>query len=74
MPVPEEIITLREAARKSGLSESHLRSLARSGRLNATKVGRDWVTTAEDLDKYLVNEELRSRNPYKSGKRRRKKP
>ena len=56
----------------SGLSVSHLRLLARTGRLPARKVGRDWLTTVDDLQKYMSNEELRSRNPYKSGKRRKK--
>lgn len=62
------MITLRDAAQRSGLSESHLRFLARSGRLGASKIGRDWVTTAKALDVYLNDEKLRSRNPYKSGR------
>ena len=56
----------------SGLSVSHLRLLARTGRLPARKVGRDWLTTVDDLQNYISNEELRSRNPYKSGMRRKK--
>jgi len=68
--VAEEIITLREAAQKCGLSVSHLRLLARTGRLQARKIGRDWVTTLEAVDRYLKDEYLRSRSPYKSGRRR----
>jgi excisionase family DNA binding protein len=68
--VAEEIITLREAAQKCGLSVSHLRLLARTGRLQARKIGRDWVTTLEAVDRYLKDEYLRSRSPYKSRKPR----
>ena len=64
--VTEEIITLREAAEKCGLSVSHLRLLARSGRLKARKIGRDWVTTLDAVERYLKDEYLRSRSPYKS--------
>jgi len=68
--VAEELITLREAAVKCGLSVSHLRLLARTGRLQARKIGRDWVTTLDAVQRYLKDEHLRSRSPYKSGRRR----
>jgi hypothetical protein len=65
----EELITLREAADKCDLSVSHLRLLARTGRLKARKIGRDWVTTRHAVERYVKDEYLRSRSPYKSGKR-----
>ena len=52
----EEIISLAEAASLSGLSLKHLGLLARTGKLRARKIGRNWVTTrgAEDA---LVSED-----------------
>lgn len=33
----------KEAAEKLGMSPDHIRLLARTGLIKATKVGRDWV-------------------------------
>ncbi len=38
----DDRLSLRETAARSGLSASHLRLLARSKRLKAEKLGRDW--------------------------------
>ena len=72
MLMAKEIITLKEAAQICGLSVSHLRLLARTGRLQARRIGRDWVTTTEAVQRYMANEHLRSRNPYKSRRSERK--
>jgi excisionase family DNA binding protein len=61
----ESLISLKEAAARSGLSPSHLRLLARTGRLRATRLGRDWFTTAADVTAYLEDPALRSKNPHK---------
>jgi excisionase family DNA binding protein len=61
----ERLISLKEAADRFPLSYSQLRRLARTGRLAATKLGRDWFTTPEDVAAYLANAELRSRDPHK---------
>ena len=61
----ERLLSLKEAASRFPISERQLRHLARAGRLPATKVGRDWVTTAEAVAAYLANAELRSRDPHK---------
>lgn len=59
-------ISLGEAAAQFGLSYSHLRLLARTGKLQAFRVGkRTWVTTPEAVAEYLANPKLRSRDPYK---------
>lgn len=58
-------MSLREAAARTGLSPSHLRLLARTGRIKAQKVGRDWLTTEAAVVAYLRDEALRSRDPYK---------
>ena len=61
----ERLISLREAAALSGLSQSHLQWLCRKGRLKAWKPGRDWLTTDEAVTEYLRDEEKRSKRPHK---------
>ncbi len=61
----ERMISLREAAAQSGLSHAHLRWLARKGKLEATRMGRDWFTTKQAVDLYLNNEDVRKYDPYK---------
>jgi excisionase family DNA binding protein len=61
----EELITLAEAAALSGLSQSHLRLLARRGIIEAEKIGRDWLTTKRAVRAYLRDEKLRSKDPLK---------
>lgn len=65
-PLEEErLISLKEAAARSGLSTGFLRRLCRTGRIDAVKVGRDWVTTWRAVAQYLEDEEKRSKNPFK---------
>ena len=52
-PSLDELITLREAAELSGLSVSHLRLLVRRGDIWGTKLGHNWLTTVQAIEKYL---------------------
>jgi excisionase family DNA binding protein len=52
-PEDRELITISEAARRFGLSPQYLRDIARSGRLKAQKIGRDWLTTPADVEAYI---------------------
>lgn len=61
----DDPLSLREAAARSGLSASHLRLLARTGRLKARKLGRDWFTTEAAVVAYLADEALRANDPRK---------
>jgi hypothetical protein len=62
-------ISLGEAAAEYGMSHSHLKLLARSGKLEARKIGRFWVTTPDAVAAYLANPELRSKDPHKNKRR-----
>ena len=62
----EELIPLSEAAAVSGLSLKHLGLLARQGKLEARKIGRNWVTTRKAVSRYVRDAAKRSRDPYKS--------
>jgi len=61
----ERLISLKEAAARSGLSAGFLRRLCRTGRIDAVKIGRDWVTTWRAVTEYLEDEKKRSKNPFK---------
>jgi excisionase family DNA binding protein len=50
----KQLISLAEAAEISGLSQGHLRLLAKQGKIWATKIGRNWVTTQDAVQAYLA--------------------
>jgi hypothetical protein len=52
----DELISLTAAAELSGLSQSHLRLMARKGVLWGKKMGRDWFTTARAVNEYLARD------------------
>jgi len=58
-PQTSELITLKEAAEYSGLSADYLRDLARKGRLRASKVGMQWLTTRRAVNNYLATRQKR---------------
>jgi hypothetical protein len=56
----ERLISLKEAAARSGLSHSHLRLLARTGKILARRMGRDWFTTEHAVAEYVKEEQKRT--------------
>jgi len=46
------MLTLIQVAEALGLEPSTLRHQIRNGRLRATKVGRDWVVTPREVERY----------------------
>jgi len=63
----DELISLAEAAVQVGLSPDSLRRYALQGKLQARKLGRNWVTTMAAVEQYMSR-----RNASKAPKRRRK--
>ncbi len=61
----DDLLSLREAAAVSGLSASHLRLLARTGRIEARRLGSYWYTTEAAVLAYVKDEALRKKDPYK---------
>jgi excisionase family DNA binding protein len=54
-PGLDDLISLAEAARLSGLSQGHLSLLIRDGELWGTKLGgRNWFTTEQAVTEYLA--------------------
>ena len=68
-----ELITLQEAAKLSGLSYSHCRYLARNGELWAKKMGRDWFTTKQAVKEYLARDRRPGPKPKESSRPKPKK-
>jgi excisionase family DNA binding protein len=61
----DDWLSLREAAARTGLSGSHLRLLARTGKVKAIRIGSYWATTEAAVRAYLADEALRKKDPYK---------
>lgn len=60
------LISLNEASTISGLSIVHLRHLVSEGKLWGKKIGRNWVTSKEAIEKYIKEEKKPGRPPKKS--------
>lgn len=54
--VAQKLISVTEASAVSGLTPSYIRRLLRESKLAGVKVGRDWFTTEEALQTYLVQD------------------
>jgi Fic family protein len=53
----EKLVRLSGLTKKSGFSEKYLNLLARSGKLDAHKEGRDWLSSQKALESYLQERE-----------------
>jgi excisionase family DNA binding protein len=47
-----DLITLKQAAERSGFSMGYLRAIAQHGRLRAKKIGKTWLTTMAAVEEY----------------------
>jgi excisionase family DNA binding protein len=47
-------ISTKEAAARSGVHQAHVRLLARTGRIEGFKSGRDWFIAVGALDEYVA--------------------
>ncbi len=55
-PNLDELISLDEAAKLSGLSHAHLALMIRRGELWGRKIGRNWVTTKLAVREYIARD------------------
>ena len=55
----DDLLTLPQAGVAYGFSGDYLRRLAEKGRLRARKVGRNWLTTADDMETFIESRERR---------------
>ncbi len=49
------LISLKEAAEKSGFGIRYLQDIAKRGRLKSKKIGRDWLTTMAAIEEYKTS-------------------
>ena len=57
----QNLISLWQASELCGLSPDHLRRLAEQGKLDANKIGRNWITTKEAISEYMEKRKPRGR-------------
>lgn len=50
-----DLLTLSEAAKKLKFSEKTVRKFIAEGKLEASKLGRSWRISPEDIDTFLSN-------------------
>ena len=48
-----DLVGLEEAAIYADFTTRHLRLLLHHGKIKGRTIGRDWITTKEEIDKYL---------------------
>ena len=48
-----DLISIEEAAIHANLSKRHMRLLIREGKILGRKIGRDWITTKTEVNKYI---------------------
>ena len=74
MAKKDDLLSLSQAAKAYGYSGDYLRRLAEKGRLQARKLGRNWLTTSDDMETFIESRELRGvykvrkKSPRKSRK------
>jgi hypothetical protein len=65
-PSLDDLISLRKAARISGLTQPHLALMIRRGKLWGMKIGRNWITTEQAVQKYLASDRKPGPKPRNS--------
>ena len=70
----KRLVSLAEAAEISGLSQGHLRLLAKQEKIWAVKIGRNWVTTREAVQEHFEQQgnvvSVRLMKDRRTGKRK----
>ncbi|HEY1079693.1 MAG TPA: Fic family protein, partial [Bdellovibrio sp.] len=64
--VNEKLMPLSSLTKKSGFSEKYLNLLARSGKLEAHKEGRNWLSSHKAIETYLLTRERKHTKKRKS--------
>jgi len=50
-----DLISLADAAKIYGFDQDYLRQLIHKGRLQAQKIGRNWITSRSEMEKYVTS-------------------
>jgi excisionase family DNA binding protein len=65
-----QMMTLAEAADRLGLHPSTLRHQIRRGAISAEKIGRDWMVSADEIERYRRENRRRERQQIAADERR----
>lgn len=65
-PSTSELISLRQASEKSGLSPNHLRLLVGKGVIWGKKIDTFWVTTESAVNEYISQDRKTGPKPKKT--------
>ena len=57
----DDLITLVEAAERTGLAVTTLRNQMKNGRIHGEKYGRDWLVLWSDVQVYIASRDRRGR-------------
>jgi len=60
-----KLISIKEAAKISGLTPRHMRLLVNKGTIPGQKLGRDWFTTEQAVREYLARDRRPGPKPKK---------
>ena len=63
----EDLLTAKEAAKRYGKDDSHIRRLAIKGKIAAVKKGREWIVQRQSADSYFG---LKEKTPPRRDKSR----
>ena len=63
MPGEADLVTLAEAAARTGYTVQHQRRLLRTGKIAGRRFGRTWATTLEAVEVYRGANPKPDRNP-----------
>lgn len=61
--MPTQLLTLAQAGAQLGLAPATLRTQVSRGKLTASKVGKTWVITPQELERYRRNHQRHEELP-----------
>lgn len=64
MLASDNLISVSQAAKLTPYSAEYLSLLARTGRLKAVKINRDWITTRQEILEYVKKQKIKHRKLF----------
>ncbi len=66
MELSEEFITASQAAKLTGYNPDYFSSLIRDGKVRGKKMGKSWITTRKEVERFLKNIKKTPRSTWSS--------
>jgi hypothetical protein len=58
----KKIVSLHEASQISGYHQDYLSALIRKGEIKGQKIGHGWLTTEDEIERYIFKQKIRNKN------------